>query len=112
MTIAEAFACGLPVLSTRLGSMSEIIEPGITGLHFAAGNPDDLADKIQWAAMNPELLAAMGRNAKRTYQALYTPETNYHQLMAIYRKALNDKLAPAYPMSSSAQERERANLLR
>lgn len=112
LTIVEAFASGLPVLSTRLGSMSEIIEPGITGLHFEAGNADDLADKIRWAATNPEMLAAMGRNAKRTYQALYTPETNYHQLMAIYRKALNEKLAPAYPMSSATQARERANLLR
>ena len=36
MTVAEAFACGLPVLSSRIGGMTEIVEDGVTGLHFEA----------------------------------------------------------------------------
>ncbi len=85
VTILEAFACGLPVLASRLGSMAEMVEDGVTGLHFEAGNSADLANKIQWAYEHPNEMICMGKNARRIYEAQYTPEANYHQLMAIYR---------------------------
>jgi len=85
VTILEAFACGLPVLASRLGSMAEMVEDGVTGLHFEAGNSADLANKIQWAYEHPKEMICMGKNARRIYEAQYTPEANYQQLMAIYR---------------------------
>lgn len=89
LTMIEAFACGLPVLASRLGSMAEIVENGITGLHFEAGNSADLADKIQWASGHHEEIDRMGKNARRAYEALYTSEVNYQQLVAIYQLAIN-----------------------
>ncbi len=94
LTMVEAFACGLPVLASRLGSMAEIVEDGVTGLHFEAGNSADLADKIQWANEHPEEMISMGKNARRVYEAYYTPEINYQQLMAIYQQAI-DIASPA-----------------
>jgi glycosyltransferase involved in cell wall biosynthesis len=85
VTILEAFACGLPVLASRLGSMAEMVEDGVTGLHFEAGNSADLANKIQWAYEHPKEMICMGKNARHIYEAKYTPEANYQQLMAIYR---------------------------
>lgn len=84
VTILEAFACGLPVLASRLGSMAEMVEDGVTGLHFEAGNSADLANKLQWAYEHPKEMICMGKNARRIYEAHYTPEANYQQLMAIY----------------------------
>lgn len=89
VTIAEAFACSLPALASRLGSMAEIVEDGVTGLHFEAGNSADLADKMQWANAHPEAMISMGKNARRVYEAYYTPEINYQQLMAIYQGVIN-----------------------
>jgi glycosyltransferase involved in cell wall biosynthesis len=94
LTMVEAFACGLPVLASRLGSMAEIVEDRVTGLHFEAGNSADLADKIQWANEHPEEMISMGKNARRVYEAYYTPEINYQQLMAIYQQAI-DIASPA-----------------
>ena len=37
MCIAEAFACGTPVICSRLGAMQELVSDGRTGLHFSAG---------------------------------------------------------------------------
>ena len=88
LTMVEAFACGLPVLASRLGSMAEIVEDGVTGLHFEAGNSADLADKMQWANQHPEEMIDMGKNARRAYETRYTPEDNYQQLMTIYQNSV------------------------
>ncbi len=89
LTMVEAFACGLPVLASRLGSMAEIVEDGVTGLHFEAGNSAHLADKMQWANEHPEEMICMGKNARRAYEAHYTPEMNYQQLTAIYQQVID-----------------------
>jgi len=83
----EAFACGVPVLASRTGVMAEIVEDGRTGLLFEAGNPADLAAKVQWAWSHPKEMGEMGREARREYEAKYTAERNYELLMAIYDQA-------------------------
>ena len=87
MVLAEAFACSLPVVASRLGAMRELIEDGVTGLHFQPGDPADLAAKVRWAAENPSDMRRMGENARRVYEDNYTPERNYRHLMAIYDDA-------------------------
>ena len=87
MTIAEAFATGLPVVASRLGAMAEIVEDGRTGLLFEAGNPEDLADKVRWGWENPERMKAMGIEARKEFEDKYTAEKNYEMLMEIYKLA-------------------------
>jgi glycosyltransferase involved in cell wall biosynthesis len=89
-TLVEAFACGLPVVASRLGAMAELIEDGRTGLLFKAGCAIDLAKKMAWADANPVALREMGLNARGEYEAKYTPEINYGQLMSIYADASAD----------------------
>jgi len=88
LTIAEAFACGLPVIASRLGSMAEIVQDRMTGLHFEAGNAGDLAAKVEWAWSHPEEMERMGKAARGEYEAKYTAEKNYGMLMEIYERAL------------------------
>jgi glycosyltransferase involved in cell wall biosynthesis len=87
MAIAEAFACGVPVIASRLGSMAEIVTEGKTGLHFTAGDAQDLAAKVEWAWTHPAELGEMGRAARAEYEAKYTPEKNYELLMEAYELA-------------------------
>ena len=91
MVLVEAFAHGLPVIASRLGSMAEIVEDGVTGLHFEAGNSKDLAEKVLWMHNNPIACRQMGENAHREYKEKYTPERNYKLLMNIYEKAIKEK---------------------
>ena len=88
MVIVESFACELPVVASKLGSMEEIIENGVTGLHFKPGNADDLSEKIKKMISSPEKLTQMGINARKEYEAKYTPETNYKMLMEIYNSVI------------------------
>jgi glycosyltransferase involved in cell wall biosynthesis len=88
LTIIESFACGTPVICSRLGSMQEIVEDGCTGLHFNPGDSADLASKIDLALAKTEYLDAMGRAARRRYEKLYTAERNYTKLMDIYEQTI------------------------
>lgn len=95
MTIVEAFSCGLPVIASRLGSMAEIVEDGVTGLHFVPGDADDLAAKVRWAEAHPEEVQVMGRNARKAFEERYTEGANYRTLLSIYREALEEKAKAA-----------------
>jgi glycosyltransferase involved in cell wall biosynthesis len=94
MTIAESFACGTPVLCSRLGGMREIVTDHLTGLHFEPGDAVDLAEKVQWAWEHPRDLANMGGEARREYERSYTSKKNYTLLMNIYEQALAERPLP------------------
>jgi len=87
LVAVEAFACGVPVIASRTGVMAEIVTDGVTGLHFTAGDPADLAAKVRWAWEHPAEMAEMGRAARREYEQKYTAEINYAQLLHIYEMA-------------------------
>ena len=87
MTLAEAYCKGLPVIASRLGAMAEIVEDGVTGLHFTPGDAEDLVVKVRWAVEHPEEMRRFGLNARRVYEEKYTPEANFRQLMSIYQEA-------------------------
>jgi glycosyltransferase involved in cell wall biosynthesis len=88
LVAAEAFACGLPVICSRLGAMEEIVEDGRTGLHFTPGDAEDLAATVDWAWTHPAEMAGMGKEARREYESKYTPEANYAMLLEIYERVL------------------------
>ena len=90
-TLVEAFASGLPVIASRLGALAELVEDGVTGMLFTAGDAADLATKMRWASQNPVGLAEMGRRARICYEAEYAPDNNYRRLMEIYDEAISPK---------------------
>jgi glycosyltransferase involved in cell wall biosynthesis len=89
--LAEAFAKGLPVLASVLGSQGSIVDHGRTGLHFRPGDQEDLAAKVEWLLAHPNELARMRKEARAEYEAKYTAEQNYAQLMAIYHAVLSKR---------------------
>ena len=89
VTIAESFACGVPVLCSRLGGMREIVDDGRTGLHFNPGDAADLAEKVQWAWSNPEEIISMGAAARAEFEAKYSAERNFGMLTEIYESVLS-----------------------
>jgi glycosyltransferase involved in cell wall biosynthesis len=87
MSILEAFACGLPVIASRLGAMAEVVEDGRTGLLFTPGDAGELAARIAWAASHPLEIGRMRREARAEFEARYTAERNYQALIEIYERA-------------------------
>jgi glycosyltransferase involved in cell wall biosynthesis len=90
LTILEAFACGLPVIASDLGSMSERVKDHHCGLLFRSGDSEDLARKVRWTVDNPERMQEMRVAARREYETKYTAEINYKRLIEIYEMAIEN----------------------
>ncbi len=88
MTIVEAFAAGVPVIASRIGSVSEILRNGHNGLTFCAADARSLADQVLWALAHSNELEEMGRGARSDYEQKYSAEKNYQLLTSIYARAL------------------------
>ena len=90
--VIEAFAKGTPVIASNLGAMAEIVDDGRTGLHFKAGNPADLAEKLRSVLADPLKLARMRKAARQDFDQYFTADVNHKSLMAIYETALGARL--------------------
>ena len=90
-TLVEAFACGLPVIASRIGALPQLVAEGTTGLLFEPGNAADLASKLAWAHAHPERMAEMGVNARTEYEAKLTGAANYKILIDVYTQAESER---------------------
>lgn len=87
LVVAEAFATGLPVVTSDLGSLREIVRHGVTGCTFEPGDGERLAATVADVLSAGARLAEMRRAARAEYLARYTAERNYERLREIYALA-------------------------
>jgi glycosyltransferase involved in cell wall biosynthesis len=92
-TIIEAFSVGTPIIASNLGAMSEVIEPGKTGLLFQPGNTEQLLEALSWAADSPQRMKSMRTTVRETFERRYTADRNYELLLDIYRRVLAEHVA-------------------
>lgn len=88
MVIAEAYAVGLPVIASDLGSMSSLVDNDRTGLSFRPNDFMDLATKVNWTLEHPTELKRMRKEARSEFESKYAAEQNYGILIDIYRSVL------------------------
>ncbi|MFN2588114.1 MAG: glycosyltransferase [Actinomycetota bacterium] len=84
----EAYACGTPVLASRIGALAETVVEGETGLLVAPGDERELeaAARRLW----DDDTAALTRRARAHYDAVYDPPIVHEQLVALYREIAGD----------------------
>jgi glycosyltransferase involved in cell wall biosynthesis len=88
MSVIESFAMGKPVIGSRIGGITEIIDDGVNGYLFESGNAEDLQSKLELMIEKPAPeIEEMGRNARKKVEQEYNPELHYERLMGLYRKA-------------------------
>ncbi len=88
LTILEAYACGVPVIASALGGMQELVDHGRTGILFRPGDPEDLAEKVQWAWSHVRETLSMGKECRAEYEARYSAQKNYQTLINVYRRTI------------------------
>lgn len=65
MAILEALSSGLPVISTPVGGIPEVVRPGENGFLVQPGDIPDLADKLAMLANDGDLRLRMGRRSRQ-----------------------------------------------
>lgn len=81
--ITEAMAAGLPVVSTRLAGIPEMVIDGKTGFLVAPGDPGAVADAIQKLLSNPSEARAMGAAGRRHSESIFSEDVTIPQLLAL-----------------------------
>lgn len=99
MTIVEAFAAGLPVIASDIGSLSSIVRDGENGLKFQAGSADALRLQLRTFFGNPSLRRTLSAGAKGSFDAHYTDTINLALIKDIYNKALQEVAVPSAGLS-------------
>jgi glycosyltransferase involved in cell wall biosynthesis len=87
-TVYTALALGKPALVTSLGSCPQIVDDGVEGLVFEAGNPRHLAAQINRLAADPELRRAIGRRARQKAERELTPQAYYQRMQTIFSEVV------------------------
>lgn len=85
-SILESFAAGKAVVAAEMGGITELVDDGLDGLLFPAGNVNALVRAIQTLWQNPQRSRIMGLNGRQKIQQRYTPEMHYEQLISLYRR--------------------------
>jgi glycosyltransferase involved in cell wall biosynthesis len=88
MVIREALACGVPILASNIGPMSELVLPAYGQLFIAGDSPDLLAHARAMLTNQAEPLKGKAAAARREFDQKYTEEQNFVRLMDIYCEAI------------------------
>jgi glycosyltransferase involved in cell wall biosynthesis len=84
MVIAESFACGTPVLASRIGSLEELVGEGVTGKKFSAADAEGLGNAVRTVLADEPGLRRMRASARAYFDAHLTEQQNYTELTNIY----------------------------
>ena len=89
LTLLEAMAIGLPVVTTDVGGNPEVVEDGITGRLVPSGNPQELATAIVRMCDEQSNWQSMGRAGRRRVEANFDITRMIEAYENLYREALN-----------------------
>ena len=90
MCVLEAMAHGVPVVSTEVGSVSDVIENGENGILVKPRSAGALCDAMGRLLGDRELRLKMSRMAYKTVKEHYSLETHIKKLIEIYREVMTD----------------------
>jgi glycosyltransferase involved in cell wall biosynthesis len=86
-TLLEAMACATPVICTRVASMPEIVEDGVSGFIVEPGDTAVLRARLEWLAGHPADASAMGRAGRERVLARFQWPDVVERCLDAYRNA-------------------------
>ncbi len=91
MTIAEAMSCGVPVVSTRVGGVPEVMQDGVTGFLQPIGDIQELARSAIRILTNPQLQRTMGQAARKHIINKFNLDLITQQYVDLYQTVILSK---------------------
>jgi glycosyltransferase involved in cell wall biosynthesis len=90
LSLIQAGMAGLPVVSTRVGSVPEVVLDGVTGI-IAGLEIKEIADALERLSKSAELRARMGIAAQEFTQSSFGVDRLVHDHEQLYKKLLSNR---------------------
>ena len=87
-SVLEAFAYGRPVVGARIGGIPELVEDQVTGRLHVSGDPDSLAEALDWMLADEARLAALGAAARAKVEREHSEAAHLDRLEVIFARLL------------------------
>jgi glycosyltransferase involved in cell wall biosynthesis len=84
--LLEAMACGLPVIATRTGAATDIIQDGVNGLLVDADSAGQIRDAVQKIMSDEAFAQALGNNARKTVENTCSIDSVARKYIELYRE--------------------------
>lgn len=84
VVLMEAMATGLPVVTTRIAGIAELVEDGVSGCVLPPGRADLLADALAALAADPERRQRMGKAGRAAVEAGFDIERSAAELVSCF----------------------------
>jgi len=91
LVIAEAQACGTPVIATSIGGIPDTIKDGESGFLTKPNDAQDMADKIVLMLSSETMIESMGKNGTNFAQNNFGVEQMIQNYMKFYQEILDDR---------------------
>ncbi len=88
MVVLEAMAAGLPIVSTRVEGIPQVVRDGVDGLLAEAGNAEELAHALQRFVRGEVNSEAMGDSAWHRQRENFSDLSMATGVAAVYRQVL------------------------
>jgi glycosyltransferase involved in cell wall biosynthesis len=86
--LLEAMSCGIPVVATNVGGISEVISPGANGFLVPPGSPKKLAKVVLELLDDAALRDRIGRAARKTIEEHFTWDRIADKILQCYESIL------------------------
>ena len=88
MTVLEAQSCGIPVVATRTGGLTDVVTDGVDGLLVPAGDPTALAGAVRRILGDAALKDSLARQGRRNAEERFSLAAAADRMAALYRSVL------------------------
>ena len=85
VSVLEAMANACGIVTTKTGSIPDMIMEGETGLFVVPKDTKTLEESLSKLLSKPELCLTLGENARRKVEAEFSIDNNMKQLLAVYK---------------------------
>ena len=91
INICEAMERGLPVVSTKIGGIPEVVENAVTGILCEPDNPEERAKNLEILINDSEKRKIMGEKGRERVEELFNRSKTMKEHIELYNKLANNK---------------------
>lgn len=86
IAIIEAMRASLPIITTPVGAIPDMVTSGLDGILIEPGHPEQIAETVTRLVDNPDMRAKLGQSALEVFRKRFSTKSAIAQLAKIYEK--------------------------